>query len=372
MIVRKFATASILLVFVVVHGYDDAHWSDSFGSFDWDWDPYDLTEYSSGVDTYSSSNFWDEWTWDDTSFGTVEGWGDFSSQEIEWSDWVDTSQWTSYDWTSWGDWDSWDWGSWDIASDWESFGFEEYFWNNNIDFPSPTGDYGGGLLPFEEMKLLNIDQYWTNNEDLNWCKDEWYPERVEDPDWADMIKEFFLSGNITNWCIFPQQLMVISDLRHLNLNDPNALPRMFREIEGHCTEGMCRRQLEKRKRLKPDKLTERVWKLMAVYTQMGCPECFCDSKEKKELETAMAITKDHLKQNEIMSFNTTSNTPKDVETYFTELKKDLGLLTSDLPKEKAYIPLLDMEQAIDGPGRHAVQINKISELQHGIYEFCGK
>ena len=369
-------TASILLLLTAASDY--SHWSDSFeysSLTDWlySWDSSDLT-------SYSSDDFWDEWTWSGGSWDTaIEGWSSWDDSwslmdehTINWNSWSDTHHWAQFDWSDWGDWNLWDWSTWDIDSDWEVFGFEEYFWHNNIDFPSPTGDYGGGLLPFDEVELLNIQQYWTDNEDLNWCKDNWWPERVEDPDWAKMIQEFLISGNITNWCVFPGQVMVISDLRNLNLNDPNALPRIFKEIEGHCTESMCRRQLENRRRLNPGQFVERVWKLIAIYKQFGCPECFCDSKEKKELETVMAITKDHLKKNEFLSFNTTVETPEEVQAYFEELKEDLGLLSLDLPDEKTYIPLLDMDQAIEGPGQNAVQINKISELQHGIYEFCGK
>ena len=320
-------------------------------------------------------NQWSNWDWTEEIFGADTTYSSSSwSGDTDWdslTQWIDAS--STLTWNAWRDWE--DWSAWTINSDWETFGFDEYFWGNDVEFPVPPGGYGppgSNMLPFESIDLISGDRYWTNDPDLNWCKDNWFPQRVEDPTWADMIAEFMVSGNITNWCIFPGQVMVISDLSNVNLNDPNALPSMFTEVSGHCTEGVCKRQLENRKILDPGKLVERVWRLMDVYKQIGCPECFCDSMEKAELETVMAITKDHLKNNEFLAHNTTSETPENVATYFNGLKESLGLGNVTLPAEKSYIPLLDMDQAIDGPGQNVLQINKYAELAHGLHNFCGK
>ena len=377
----------------------DSSWSDgSLNSYslsdEWtySWDKWGQNDWSEWLDPITEDvtstsdddfDFWDDWDWDseasddaevveeDTSFDHWSNLIDYEYGADE--NLVDQDQWSNYDWTNWGDWGSWDWTAWNDHGDWGNYGFDDYFWGDDVDFPSP-GDSGyseSDMFGFEEMALIDVEQYWTDDPKLNWCMNEWYPERVEDPWWVDLISEFMQSGNITNWCVFPGQVMVISDLSNVNLNDPDALPRIFKEIQGHCTEGVCKRQLENRKILDTSKLVDRVWRLMDIYKQMGCPECFCDSQEKKDLEVVMAITKDHLKNNEFLSYNTTSETPGDVAFYFSELKGSLGLDNVTLPTEKRYTTLLSMDQATKGPGKDALKINKYAELAQGLYNFCG-
>ena len=80
----------------------------------------------------------------------------------------------------------------------------------------------------------------------------------------------------------------------------------------------------------------------------------------------------HLKKNEFLSYTVTPETPKEVENYFNRLKVSLGLENVELSAENGYTTLLTMDQAIEGPGRDALQINKYTELAHGLYNFCGK
>ena len=377
---------------------DQGNGWDSYADWSYDWDLWGDNDWGGWFDNMGSMNIsqdaslphssdtfqvnlWSDWDWTQELPGMdrAKNWNSWSpwevDEEADWNHWPGLSQWTLYggsttvDWTNWGDWGKWEWSYWNMYSEWHKFSFEEYLWSNSQKFPSSPGSKEKSNV---NKDLISVEQYWTNDPELNWCKDDWFPDRVEDPAWAELITEFMLSGNITNWCIFPGQVMVISDFSNVNLNDPNALPRMFTEVVGHCTEGVCRRQMENRKILDPGKFVKRLWRLMEVYKQIGCPECFCDSTEKKELEIFMAITKDYLKNNEFLAYSTTSETPENVATYFNGLKESLGLGSVTTSPEKSYIPLLDMDQAIDGPGQHALQINKYAEVANGLRNFCGK
>lgn len=57
--------------------------------------------------------------------------------------------------------------------------------------------------------------------------------------------------------------------------------------------------------------------------------------------------------------------------YYRELEVLLGLEQARRSAEKVYTTLMSIEQAVEGPGRDAMDIQAIAELRHGIYNFCG-
>ena len=274
-----------------------------------------------------------------------------------------------FDWNDWADfnsiWQDQDWNSWDV--DWDL---------HHTEPPKLPFTYAPQYKNTESSTaMININDYWRDDPWTDFCKDDWISEPISH-EWQELIDEFVKSGNITNWCTSAEQVMVMTDLSNVNLNDPAALPRMFRsELELYCSVELCRTQSENRKQLDPGKLVARTLRMMDIYRRIDCVSCFCSTDTRDRLGEVIAITKDHLIKNEFLRYVVTSQTPEDVVIYFKGLEASLGLKTvkeEDLNRYKTYVPLLDMDQAIEGPGQIVLQIYQYQELGHGLYNFCGK
>ena len=303
------------------------------------------------IDNIGSNIQWSQWNdhgdqaHDQYSFNWVSwDWSDFNSiwTDIEWSnDWHDDSNWS---------------GDFNEAS--------QQPLRYSRQPPPPSTD--------SPPIFIDIEKYWTGDPNTDWCRDTWHPQKIS-TEWQEKIDEFYRSGNITNWGTFPEQVMVVSDLRNINLNDPEALPSMFKsETNYYCTEALCKSHLKARKRLDPGKLVEQTWRFMDIYRRIDCMDCFCRSQSKKDLDEVLSITKDYLKKNEFLKYIVTPDTPEEVAMYFRGLEASLGLENVVHQTYSMYTPLLSMDQATEGPGKDALQINKYAELAHGIYNFCNE
>ena len=328
----------------------------------------------------------DNWnTWDSRPAQAPGYWSSWDQESEDIIDWSSDGGgfWSTWDndqdpqskpgsdsWGHWGDFDSFwtdiEWSLWDAVQEW-SYGL------SNTVTPQPPGYFTMKPPPpatEEPPVFIDIDQYWSGDVYTDWCKDTWISQPISE-DWQNAIDEFKRSGNITNWCVYPGQVMLVSDLSNINLNDPYALPTIFdHELWYYCNEQTCQRHLEKRKMLRPDRLVERTWRYMEIYRRIDCRSCFCSSDSKKKLDEVMGITKDHLKKNEFLSYIVTPETPKEVEIYFNRLKVTLGLENEELSAENKYNPLLTMKQAIEGPGKDAITITEYTELTHALYHYC--
>ena len=400
-------------------------WTWDFSGYDWTsaWESFDFDSWSgSGESTSSniwnygileSSSSWDN-SWGMESLGSWTSWG---------NDWYTSwSQDFSSSWSSWGSWDTWSsmdtWNPWDddyqwlsdwspddymdsfeddYSTSWASFGWDwsdfnsiwtDIEWNvwngwNGWDLyftemPSYTEPYTAYRRPrtlpptLEPPVYLDIEKYWSGDPYTDWCRESWDGEILSD-DLQVEVEEFMESGNITTWCLFTGQVMLVSDLSNLNLNDPGELPSMFiHDLPDYCTAGVCRRHLLKRSRFDAVKLVEQTLRIMNIYRRLDCLSCFCKSQNRATLDKVLAITKDHLKKTGVMSYTTTEESPEEVVTYFQELKLAVGLEDVEQPPRKKYTTLLDMDQAIEGPGKDVLRIKKYADLAKGIYYYCSK
>ena len=304
--------------------------------YNWnDWNPWD------------EDDFWNNWDLDHSQETTIDN-GIESLWDLDDFD----SIWTDIEWNEWA------------SNEWMGF-------SHTVTQPIVYNTEAPDTITTEEPPVfIDIDQYWSGDVYTDWCKDTWISQPIPE-DWQYAIDEFKRSGNITNWCVYPGQVMLVSDLSNINLNDPYTLPSIFNSVLGeYCTDQICQNHLEKRKRLRPDRLVERTWRFMDIYRRIDCRSCFCSSDSKKKLDEVMGITKDHLKKNEFLSYIVTPETPKEVEIYFNRLKVTLGLENVELSAENKYNPLLTMKQAIEGPGKDAITITEYTELTHALYHYC--
>ena len=319
----------------------DADWtsSQSYDSSTWSADE----AYTRAT---SSQSNWSVWTpWDSE-------WSSATSEiDSFWSTDTDPTSDDDNTWTGFDDWTFETWTGWESETDWN-------MWSE--------------WAPWTTYELINIDNYWTDNEDLNWCREDWKPDVTTEIELLDFVEDFVNSGNITNWCIAPGQVLVLTDLRNRDLNDPNGLPDIFRSKYAAivCTKAICQRKLEQRANFDAGKLVNFVWRLMDAFKATGCKSCFCKSTELQELEMVLAITKDYLRKHVVLAYNTTAETPQDVANYYEDIKLGAGLAGVAFDPEKRYKTLYDMEDAVNGPGRASLNIQAHSELTHGILLFC--
>ena len=393
-------------------------WTWDFSGYDWTsaWESFDFDSWSgSGEYDSTSSNLWNYGTfgssWDNSwgmeSLGSWTSWGndwyaswsqDYSSSWSAWDGWSSTDVWSPWDddyqwlsdwsyddytddleddlittWSSFG----WDWS--DFNSIWTDIEWNVWTgWGNYLtEIPLYSEAYTTYRRPIPSPTLtppvyLDIEKYWSGDPYTDWCRESWDGEILSDELQVE-VEEFLGSGNITNWCLFPGQVMVVSDLSNLNINDPGELPSMFlHDLPDYCTAGVCQRHLLKRSRFDAVKLVEQTLRIMNIYRRLDCLSCFCKSQNRDTLDKVLAITKDHLRKTGVMGYTTTEESPQEVVTYFQELKLAVGLEDVEQPPRKKYITLLDMDQAIEGPGKDVLQIKKYADLAKGIYYYCSK
>ena len=280
------------------------------------------------------------------------------------------------------------WSSWSSSLDWGDFE-----WDENIEWPTvdwssltPDGlssswaddwadDWVDGWSSSGTFDMVDVNQHWTDDASLNWCRDSWVPDRVTDSNWDWMVEEFINSGDISVWCTFTGAVFLISDLRNANLNKKEDLPSMFGYSSQPCTREMCFRHLaDQRQGMRIEDMVKRVWGYLDIFKQLDCPDCFCgDPLIREELERVSSVAKDYLKVFKILNHNTVAETPIEVKEYFDELKK-MYLLDVAPQQDPTYarplITLMDMETAMAGPGAAAMEITLLREMEHGIAEFC--
>ena len=342
---------------------DPSEWSS-------DWSPYDSDTDSNNDNSWSSS--WTSWSPWDSSWSPWSPTDDSESDSAFWSEGLDPwstaeeDPWSSSDMDSWSS-DSTNPDEWSYYSTDDEWTFDMWSWGSDTEW-----NMWSSWSPWTMYELINIDNYWTEHEELNWCKDDWQPDITTESRLLDLVEDFVSSGNITNWCIAPGQVLVLTDLRNRDLNDPNGLPDIFRTEFAPiiCTKKICERRLEQRNSFNAGKMINLVWRLMESFKAMGCKKCFCESEEREELETVLSITKDYLRKHVILSYNTTLETPRDVAIYFQEMKVGAELADVTPDPAKNYIPLMTMDEAVNGPGRASLDIQAHTELTHGITLFC--
>ncbi|KAL5249608.1 hypothetical protein ACHWQZ_G018466 [Mnemiopsis leidyi] len=334
-----------------------ASWSQDFSN---SWSSWDLGDTWSPWD--SDYQWLSDWSYDDYYMEEGDHANNFDWSTFDW-DWSDfNSIWTDIEWQAWSDT-----GMYNYFTDVDFGLFPESYTTVPLFYKTPAR--GPTSTP---PIYLDIEKYWTGDVYTDWCRDSWVGEVLQE-DLQVQVEEFLASGNITLWCTFPGQVMIVSDLSNLNLNDPEELPSLFkRDLPDYCSVKVCQRHLLKRTRFNAVELVEQTLRVMNIYRRMDCMSCFCKSQKREVLDKVLAITKDHLKKTGVLGYITTEGTPDDVTTYFQELKEAVGLENVELPDRKKYTPLLDMDQAIRGPGTAVPQIKKYMDLAKGIHFYCSK